>query len=230
MWRYVLLICTASVVTQSREEGCVFTTVERCLRALTAASSVSRVKSYNATELAAYCSAADAFGQCISQFVHSCPLKTQNQLNDMVDSDAYLCSEEGSELMVQNYECFRQNDTEALMRNCSLKFFDPTYKEDVSDGEWCDLLKEGLNCVLTGMTEICGQDAGRLIHQLQLTAHKHSSVENNCTLSPMTYSGSCTLTPTTASDSAAVQSHHLFFLTFVLTLISMTTTIQCHLL
>ncbi|ELU18474.1 hypothetical protein CAPTEDRAFT_197239 [Capitella teleta] len=188
MWRYGLLICMASVVTRSQGEECVFTNVERCLSALTAASSVSHVKSYNATELAAYCSAADAFSGCISQFLHSCPLNTQSQLNDTVNSDAYLCSEEGSELMVQNYKCFRQNDTEALMRNCSLYYFDPTREEGISNGEWCDLVKEGLNCVLTGMTEICGQDAGHLIHNLQLTAHKDSSVAKSCLLIPMTHS------------------------------------------
>ncbi|ELU14508.1 hypothetical protein CAPTEDRAFT_192798 [Capitella teleta] len=150
---YVLFVMQVILVFCGRIEGCTFLEIQNCVNGLNEKISPHFVGSYNETELEDYCSEVNNTKKCISAFVDSCPLDTRTELKDMVNSDAYLCSEEGSELMVQNYECFRQNDTEALMRNCSLKFFDKTEEQGVSDEEWCDLVKEGLNCALTGMTE-----------------------------------------------------------------------------
>ncbi|ELT87581.1 hypothetical protein CAPTEDRAFT_226566 [Capitella teleta] len=204
-----------------RGEECIYTNIVNCMEGLNAVSSQSYVKNYNATELLAYCSAVDRFSECISTFVDSCPAENQAQLNDMVNSDRYLCSEEGSALMVQNHECFRQVETETLMRNCTRLYFEQLNREDLDDEEWCALMNDGIRCSLTGMTEACGADAGRMIHAVQLNAYENSAALYSCTLVEETATG---------TENAAVHSHHWSFFTIFLTAISLKIALQFQLL
>ncbi|ELT98179.1 hypothetical protein CAPTEDRAFT_185552, partial [Capitella teleta] len=161
----------------------------------------------------------------------------QAQLNDMVNSDRYLCSEEGSALMVQNHECFRQAETETVMRNCTELYFEQLNKMDVYDEEWCALMNDGLKCSLTGMTKACGADAGRIFHTVKTKAYKNVAALTNCTLIEITatekaeeFTISSVISKNVTENTAVVHSHQWLFLTGFLTVISLQIALQCQLL
>ena len=162
---YVLLLCTQlSVVTSL---SCWSYNIAHCNSFVTPYITPAAIKYYSKEQLHLFCDAKLSYDSCIDHMKPFCERSVKLTLQGARNSNDYLCSNEGFQLMTEHSQCYKKQGVQTSAIYCDNEL---THKlaHAHTTGEKCSLADEYLYCVKDGITQICGEEAGRFVYEANI--------------------------------------------------------------